>query len=101
MSAQTSVHRDGCPLIIEQPRVRPADIHHGLDREHHAFAQSRTMSARSIVGNLRLFVQPGSNTVSDEFADYAEAIGFDHLLHARADITHCTADARRLNRSLQ
>src|SRR6185312_5293314 len=101
MRAQAAIHGDGCPFVVEQPRVRPADIHHGLDREYHAFAEARTVSPRSVIGNLRLFVQPGPDSVSYELTDYAEAIGFDHFLHARADIAYRAANARRLNRALQ
>ena len=101
MSAQASIHSDGCPLVVEQARVRPAHIHHGLNREHQTFAETRSVSTRSVIRNLRFFVQPGSDSMSDELADYAEAIGFDHLLHACADVAYRAPNARRLNRTLQ
>src|SRR5947209_10925893 len=101
VGAEAAVNGYSSPLIVEQPRVRPPYVYHRLDRDHHAFAQPWTVSARSVIGNLRFFVQPGSNAVSHEFADNAEAVGFHHLLNRRADIPNRAADAGCLDRPVK
>src|SRR5947209_8742726 len=101
MGAETSVDCNCRPLVIEQPSVRSADINHRLNREHHAFTQPRPVSARSIIGNLRLFVQASANSVPHELSNHAESVGFDHFLNGRAYVPDRAPDTRCLNRALE
>ena len=88
---------DRGPLIVEHPGSRAADVHHRLNGDHHTLAQSRTVSACAKVRDLRIFVQLGSDAVSDKFADHAEAVGFDIFLHGGADIPDGIADPSLLD----
>ena len=97
MGAQTPIDGYGGPLIVEQLGIRLADIDHRLNRQHHAFSEPRTVSACSIIGNLRFLVQPGSDSVSHKLAHYAEAVRFHHLLHSRPNISNRAADAGGLD----
>src|SRR5271169_2285239 len=44
------------PLIIEHSRTRLAYVHHGLDCQHHAVAQLRSLPGSPVVRNLRVLV---------------------------------------------
>src|SRR5437868_844442 len=101
VGAETSIDGHCRPFIVEKPSVRLADIYHGLNREHHALTQSRTMSTGSIIGNLRLFVQPRSDSVTYKLANHAKSIRFDHLLHGRAHVANGAANPSGLDRTLE
>src|SRR3954447_6344423 len=101
VGAETSIKGNCRPFVVEQPSVRSADIHHGLDREHHTFAQTGTVSARAVIGHLRFLVEAGSNSVPHELANHAEPVSFDHFLYGRAYVPNRAADTRRLDRALQ
>src|SRR6476469_5817274 len=92
VSAKTSVFGYGGPLIVEHPRAGTPNIHHRLDRQDHAFAQPRSMSARTEVRNLRVFMKLGADTVSDKLPNHAEPGSLNVLLHCRADIANRVAD---------
>src|SRR4051812_40183522 len=95
VSAKTSVFRDGGPLIVEHPRSGTSDVHHRLDCQDHAFAQPRPMPACPEIRNLRIFVQLGTNPVSDKLSNYAEPGSLDVLLNCRANIANRVANLRR------
>src|SRR5712671_5994296 len=72
--AVAAVGRYGGPLVVEHPGPRTSRVHHGLDRQHHTLSQARSVTARTVVRHLRLFVQAGSDAVSYKFPDHAEAV---------------------------
>src|SRR5271165_2246488 len=94
VSAAAAVHRDRGPFVVEHSGLGSSRIHHGLNRQHHAFAQTRATPAGAEIGHLRLFVQLGSDAVPDKLTHYAEAVGLDVLLHSSANITHRIPNAR-------
>src|SRR5581483_6580130 len=79
VSAVAAVLGDRGPLVVQQLGARLADVHHGLDGQHHAFAQLRSLTAIAEVRNLRLFVQLRTDAVTDELANHAETRGFHAL----------------------
>src|SRR3954469_11390719 len=101
VGAIAAVFGDCGPMIIEHARTRFTGVDHGLDSEHHAFAQLHSRSVRAVVRDLWIFVQLGPDTVSYELADHAEAVGFNHVLHGGADISDGVADAHLLDSALQ
>src|SRR5712692_7163872 len=101
MSAVAAVGGYGGPLVFEHAGSRLAGIHHRLYCQHHAFTQTRAMSAGSEVWNLRLFMQPGSNAVTHELTHHTEAVGFNKLLHRGPHISDSIADASRLDAPVQ
>ena len=101
VSTVTSIGRDRGPFIFKNAGAGLARIHHRLDCQHHAVPQSRAMPASAKVRNLRLFVQPGANPVSHKFANYAEAVSFNVLLHSRTDISDGVAYSRLLDGLVQ
>src|SRR6266536_2037333 len=76
------------PLVVQHPDRCNACVHHRLDRDHHALAQLQPVLPKSIVRDLRVFVQLGPDAVAHELAHHAEPGGLDELLHRRADIAH-------------
>src|SRR5271168_2527494 len=58
MRAKAAVYRHRRPLVFEHSGLRLAKVDHGLDRDHHAFAQLGAVAAGPEIRNLRLFVQP-------------------------------------------
>src|SRR5262249_10962038 len=101
MSAVAPILGNGGPLIVEHSDSGLAGVHHRLDRQHHSFAQPRTVSAGAVIRNLWLLMELGADAVSYKVANDAEAIGFYHLLHSRPDIANGAADADRLDSTLQ
>src|SRR5208283_4171635 len=97
MGAVAAVFGYSSPLVVQQPSAWLADVHHRLDRQHHAVAQLRTMPRSSVVRNLWFFMQPGADAVPDKLAHHAETIAFHVLLHRRPDIADGISRARRLN----
>src|SRR5256885_5300233 len=95
--AETSVCGNCRPLVAQNPRFRLAEIHHRLNRENHAFSQSRAVSAGAVVGDLRLFVQPRSDAMPNELPHHAESRGFHMLLHRSTNIADGVADPGLLN----
>src|SRR5579871_6593242 len=95
--AETSVRGDRCPLVAQHSRLGLPVIHHRFDRDHHAFAQPRAVTPSSEIRNLRLFVQTGTDAVSNKLTHYTKPGGFDMFLHCRAHISNRVADARLLN----
>src|ERR1051326_7962620 len=97
VGAKTAVHSDRGPLVTQHARFGLAEVDHGLDRQHHAFAQLGAASAIAEVRNLRFFVQPRPDAVSYKLAHHAESRGFHMLLYSRANIFYRVADPRLLN----
>ena len=77
VSAVAAVGGDSGPLIAQETGFRLSVIHHRLDGDDHALAQSGTPSSGTKVWNLRLFVQTRADSVSNELAHHAEAVGLD------------------------
>src|SRR5437763_10414480 len=88
------------PLIIEHTRSGLAGVHHGLDGQHHAVAQPRSVAASSKVRNLRLLVQLGSNAMSYKLTHYAEAVRFNQFLHRRAYVPDGISNSCCLNAAI-
>src|SRR5580692_3528050 len=85
---ETAVYRHCRPLVTKNARLRFSEVHHGLDRQHHAFAQFRTVTASPEIRNLRLFVQARPDSVTYEFANHAESGGFHVFLNRRAHVSY-------------
>src|SRR5579864_2068960 len=94
--AETAVRCHSRPLVAEHARLRLAEIHHGLNCQHHTFSQLCAMTARSEVRDLRLFMQFRPDPVSHEFANHAESGSFHVFLHRRSNVSHRVADAHLL-----
>src|SRR5207245_4753912 len=101
MSTVAAVGGYGGPLVVEHAGSRLPGIHHRLNRQHHALAQPGAMSADPEIGHLRFLMHAGTNAVSHELSHYAEAVGFDKVLHRSAHIPHGIADASRLDTPVQ
>jgi len=101
VSAEAAVFSDGCPLVVQNARPRFAGIHHGLNRDDHAFAQLRSMSTGAVIRDLRFFVQLRANAVANEFTHRAEASSFHMLLDSGANIANRITNARLLNSAIQ
>ena len=101
MRTGTAIRRNRRPLIVQNLRFRAPGIHHRLDRQNHAFPQSRVRTTRAKIRHLRLFVQFGSNAVAYELAHHAETVGLDVFLHCRANIADAVADLHLLNRFVE
>src|SRR5262245_6942918 len=101
MIAVAPILGNGGPLIVEHSDSGLAGVHHRLDRQHHSFAQPRAVSASAVIRNLRLFMELGTDAVSNKVTDNAEAVGFYHFLHSRPDIANGAANADRLDSTLQ
>src|ERR1051326_970928 len=99
--ADAAVLRDGGPAVFQNSCLGLAGVHHRFDGDDHAFAQPGAVPAGTEVRDLRVLVEPRPDTVSDEFADHAEAVGFHQFLHRRSDIAHSVADARRFDAAVQ
>ena len=84
--AGTTIGGDRSPFVIQNFRFRTPRIHHGLDRQHHTFAQPRIRAARAKVGDLRLLVQLGANAVPHKLTHHAEAICLDVFLYRGANV---------------
>src|SRR5947209_20229784 len=100
MRAATAIRGYSGPLVAQDARLRFAEIHHGLNREHHAFAQFRAMSTGAEVRNLRLFVQFRPDSVPYKIANHAESGSFHVLLHCGSNIAHQIADAHLLDSAI-
>ena len=55
------------------------------------------MSSRSEVRDLGFLMEPGANAVTNELANDAKSIGFDVLLHGRANVSNCVSNSRLLD----
>src|SRR5436305_12714482 len=101
MRATTAIRGDCRPLVAQNSGFGFAEIHHWLNRENHSLAQSRSVTACAVVRNLRLFMQPCPDPVTDKLTYYAESGGFNMLLHCRANISHRVPDPHVLDSSIQ
>src|SRR5258708_25548144 len=99
--AGAAVSGDCRRLVTQEARFRLAVIHHGLDCDHHTFAQFRAVPASSIVRNLGFFVQPRANSMSHEFPDHAETLSLNILLHCRSYIADRISNSRLFNSPLK
>src|SRR6185437_6747208 len=95
--AVAAVHGDCGPLVVEDARAGLARVHHRLNCNDHAFFQLWPIALHAKVGDLRFFVKPRADAMSDKFSYYAEAVGFDVLLHGGADISYCVSYPSLLN----
>ncbi len=85
------VGRDHAPAVIEQHRLDPAGVDHGLDGEHIARLERGAPVARPVVGHLRLLVHGGADGVPDVLAHDAEAGRLGHVLDGAADLVQRVA----------
>src|SRR5208282_1335995 len=83
----SAVRGDRGPVVLKHPDIRPARVHHRLDRDHHAFLQARPVSGGAVVRNLRIFVHPRSDSVPDKLPHHRKAVLLDPLLHCRGNIS--------------
>src|SRR5215831_19749369 len=97
MRAVAAVGGNCSPFIVQDTGSRLARIHHRLDGNHHALTQTSTVSADSEIRDLWLFVQPGTNAVSDKLPHHAEAVGLHVFLYRRPDIANRVTDPGSLN----
>src|SRR5690349_5803559 len=101
MGAETAVRGYCRPLVTQNSGFGLAEIHHRLDRENHSLSQPGSVTACTVVRNLRLFMQPCPDPVTNKLTYYAESRGFNMLLHCRANISHGVPDPYLLNPSIQ
>src|SRR5580693_1603668 len=101
MCAAASVGGYRCPLVIQYASAGLSKIYHRFNCENHAFPQPGALPTGSEVGDLRLFVEPGSDTVAHELAHYTETISLYKFLHRRAYIADRVADPRLLDALIQ
>ena len=75
----------------------PADVHHRLDRQHHALGQPRSAARLAVVRNLRLLVQRRADAVADELAHHREPVRLDVLLDRVPDVRDPAAEPHLLD----
>src|SRR5881397_3440507 len=101
MRATTAIRGDCRPLVAQNSGFGLAEIHHRLNCENHSLAQSRAVTACAVVRNLRLFIQPCPDPVSNKLTHDAESRGLNMLLNCRANISHRVPNPDLLNSSIQ
>src|SRR5271154_7167465 len=69
------------PLIIQHSHARAARVHHRLDGQHHALLQLGTLTRRTVIRQLRIFVHLGSDSVAHKLAHHRISVLFHPLLH--------------------
>ena len=79
------VTRHRSPLVRENVHFVRSLSDHGLNGNAHAIMQCDTAHTGVEVGNLRLFVHAGTNTMSDVAAYHAEALTLDKGLYGNTD----------------
>src|SRR6185437_13421732 len=89
------------PLVVEYARAGFARVHHRLNCNDHAFFQLWPIALHAKVGHLQFFVKSRADAMSDKFSYYAEAVGFDVLLHGGTDVSYCVSYPRLLNALVQ
>src|SRR5215471_16250755 len=90
----------GCPFV-SHPNVRTARVHHRLDRNHHAFLQSRAAPGFAIIRQVRLVVHFRSDAMPDKFANHRKTILLDQALHCVANVTEPVSRAHLVNRAVE
>ena len=101
MSTVAAVEGYGGPLVAQNFSFRTPRIHHGLNRQHHAFGQFDALALLAEIRDLRRFVQLGPDSVSDKFSHYAEAGGFHIFLDRRTHMADRVANLRLLDAFVQ
>ncbi len=80
--------------------VRP-QINHRLDRKNVASLDFRPLPGLPIVRNLRVFVHPAANSMTDVIPHHRIAVALRVLLHRPANVTQVLSRPTLLNRQLQ
>src|SRR5580700_325471 len=101
MCAAASVGGYRCPLVIQYASAGLSKIYHRFNCENHAFPQPGALPTGSEVGDLRLFVELGSDAVSDKLTHNTETVSLYKFLHRRAYIANCIAHPRLLDALVQ
>src|SRR5215212_5266390 len=78
---ERAVLRVDGPVVAADPDRRAAHVDHRLDGQNHALLEQRALARRAEVRDLRVLVHVAADAVTDERADYAEAL----LLHRGLD----------------
>src|SRR6202162_5823007 len=76
VGAVTAIGGYGGPLVFQNSCSRMPRIHHGLDCQHHAFTQTRSVTASGVGRHLGLSVQARSDAMPHKSPHHAEAVGF-------------------------
>src|ERR1035437_4930360 len=71
VGADAAIHSQRGPSIGQHLHPRPAGVDHRLDGQHHARLHPRPLAARSLVGNLRVFVHGFADAVTDKLTHNA------------------------------
>src|SRR6476659_117634 len=97
------VLNDAVPSAALDARLQfRADLaEHRLERQNHSLPQLETTAAAAVVVDLRFFVHPAADPVSDKVADDVEAARFGMLLNRRADVADVAARAHLLDREIE
>jgi len=79
------------PPVVHLFDVTLTGVDHGLDGESHAFNQGLASTRRSVMQDLRVLVEPTTDTVATKFAYHAESMALREGLNGMADITQSNA----------
>src|SRR5262245_20894652 len=88
MRRETAAARHRRPAVRQHLHCRLARVHHRLDGEHHPLRQPRPPAPRTVVRNLRLLVERGTNAMPDKLTHDREPVALDVLLDGSADIRY-------------
>ena len=69
-----AVGRHRCPIVVKHAHIRSADIHHGLDREDHAFLQARAAARFAVIQHVGLFMNVRPDSVAAQIAHHRVAV---------------------------
>ena len=79
------------PPVVHLLDITLTRVDHGLDREGHAFNQGLAGTRRSVVQDLRVLVEPTTDTMATKFTYDAEPVALGEGLNGMADITQSNA----------
>ena len=78
-----------------------AHVHHGFYSKNVSLLNLWTLSRRSVVGNLRIFVHLAADAVADVVTNDGISVTLGILLYCPADIADMIAGTALLNSALQ
>src|SRR2546425_5804637 len=92
VSGQAPVSRDRGPAIAFQRDLSSSDIDHGLNRQHHPFAQAHPTTAHTIIRDRGILVQAPANPMTDKLPHHRKPLTLDPFLNRCGDVAKAIAD---------
>ncbi len=98
MRAGLSIAGNHCPAIIHLAHFLHSHVDHGFDGQHHSISELHAMSATTVIGHFRWFMQFAAKSMTDQFPHYAIPVLFGMVLHRKTNITDPIPVHRLLDR---